>query len=148
MDSRGVDAGLLQSKYRLTKQRAAVLRALEDGEHLSAEAIHERVEQRLPGVSLGTVYRTLDILRQIGLVQTFSHNGTAARYEAVIEKHHHLVCSQCHELRNVTIPSVAETADRIAREHGYERVEGFFVIVGKCADCVRNGQAESEPREA
>ena len=116
MDSRGVDAGLLQSKYRLTKQRAAVLRALEDGDHLSAEEIHARVEQTLPGVSLGTVYRTLDILRQIGLVQTFSHNGSAARYEAVIEKHHHLVCSQCHELRNVVIPSVTETADRIARE--------------------------------
>ena len=68
-DTKGVDAGLLQSRYRLTKQRAAILRALEDGRHLSAETILERVRAQLPGVSLGTIYRTLDILRSIGLVQ-------------------------------------------------------------------------------
>ena len=71
-DTKGVDAGLLQSRYRLTKQRAAILRALGDGQHLSAETILERVRTELPGVSLGTIYRTLDILRGIGLVQLFS----------------------------------------------------------------------------
>ena len=74
-DTKGVDAGLLQSRYRLTKQRAAILRALEDGRHLSAEEILERVRAQLPGVSLGTIYRTLDILRSIGLVQIFAHAG-------------------------------------------------------------------------
>ncbi len=77
-DTKGVDAGLLQSRYRLTKQRAAVLRALEDGRHLNAETILDRVRAQLPGVSLGTIYRTLDILRSIGLVQIFSHAGGAA----------------------------------------------------------------------
>ncbi len=75
MDLKAVDAGLLQSRYRLTKQRAAVLRALGDGRHLTAETILERVRTELPGVSLGTIYRTLDILRGIGLVQVFSFGG-------------------------------------------------------------------------
>ena len=76
------DVGLLQSRYRLTKQRAAVLRALGDGGHLSAETILKKVRAELPAVSLGTIYRTLDILREIGLVQAFTHGTDAARYEA------------------------------------------------------------------
>jgi len=77
MEAKTVDAGLLQSRYRLTKQRAAVLRALGDGKHLSAETILERVRAEMPAVSLGTIYRTLDILREIGLVQIFSFAGSA-----------------------------------------------------------------------
>ena len=109
MDAKGVDAGLLQTRYRLTKQRAAILRALEDGSHLSAETIHERVRAELPGVSLGTIYRTLDILRGIGLVQMFSHGGSAARYEAALDKHHHLVCEKCGTILNVQAPEVQST---------------------------------------
>ena len=73
------------------------------GSHLSAETILERVRAQLPGVSLGTIYRTLDILRGIGLVQIFSHAGGAAKYEAALEKHHHLVCTHCGEVVNVNV---------------------------------------------
>ena len=55
VDLKTVDAGRLQSRYRLTKQRAAVLRALDTGEHLSAESILKRVQAEMPGVSLGTI---------------------------------------------------------------------------------------------
>jgi Fur family peroxide stress response transcriptional regulator len=99
-----VDHGLLQSRYRLTKQRAAVLRVLGDGTHLSAETILERVRSDMPGVSLGTIYRTLDILREIGLVQMFSYGGIAARYEATLEKHHHILCSGCGSLASAATP--------------------------------------------
>ena len=108
MEAKTVDAGLLQSRYRLTKQRAAVLRALGDGKHLSAETILERVRAEMPAVSLGTIYRTLDILREIGLVQIFSFAGSAARYEAALEKHHHILCSSCKELINVRADGLSE----------------------------------------
>ena len=111
MNSNGVDAGLLRSRYRLTKQRAAVLNALDDGAHLTAETLLERVRTQLPGVSLGTIYRTVDILREIGLVQIFTHNGMAARYEASLRKHHHLVCDVCHEITNVNVPSLGSVAN-------------------------------------
>ena len=110
MDLKTVDAGLLQTRYRLTKQRAAVLRALDDGGHLSAETILERVRSEQPGVSLGTIYRTLDILREIGLVQVFSFGGSAARYEATLEKHHHLLCTDCRRVENVRPDGVARIA--------------------------------------
>ena len=140
-DGKGVDAGLLQTRYRLTKQRAGILRALEDGAHLTAEAIHERVRAELPAVSLGTIYRTLDILRAIGLVQTFAHGG-AARYEAALDKHHHLVCVGCAEILNVPAPEVGAVASSIARDHRYSGIDALLVVSGRCARCsglARNG---------
>ncbi len=137
MDGKAVDAGLLQSRYRLTKQRAAVLRALGDGHHLSAEAILDRVRTDQPGVSLGTIYRTLDILREIGLVQIFTHHGAAARYEASLDKHHHLVCTICGRIANVAAPALAEVAADIAEREGFTDVEGALTIVGRCPTCTR-----------
>lgn len=134
-DTKGVDAGLLQSRYRLTKQRAAILRALEDGRHLSAEQILERVRAELPGVSLGTIYRTLDILRGIGLVQIFSHAGAAAKYEAALEKHHHLVCTQCDDVINVNVTEALPLSQALAHDHGFNDVDCALVVTGRCARC-------------
>jgi Fe2+ or Zn2+ uptake regulation protein len=135
MDLKTVDAGLLQSRYRLTKQRAAVLRALDDGGHLSAETILERVRAERPGVSLGTIYRTLEILREIGLVQVFSHGGSAARYEATLEKHHHLLCLHCRRIENVQPEGVARIAEEVAARSGYVDIDYALTIVGRCAEC-------------
>ncbi|MBD5634158.1 MAG: transcriptional repressor [Candidatus Eremiobacteraeota bacterium] len=140
---KAVDHGLLQSRYRLTKQRAAVLRALSDGTHLSAETILERVRRDMPGVSLGTIYRTLDILREIGLVQIFSYGGIAARYEATLEKHHHMLCSVCRSLVNVRAESLADIAHAIAADEGYTEIDFALTIVGPCADCAQQSQASA-----
>lgn len=137
MDIRGVDAGLLQTKYRLTKQRAAILRALDGSAHLSAETILDRVRAELPGVSLGTIYRTLDILRELGLVQVFSHAGSAARFEAVLEKHHHLLCTHCGELVNVEAPGLSDVARTIANGHDFGEVDCALTITGRCPGCRR-----------
>ena len=141
LDVKTVDAGLLQSRYRLTKQRAAVLRALGDGTHLSAETILERVRADMPGVSLGTIYRTLDILREIGLVQVFSFGGIAARYEATLEKHHHMLCTVCRSLVNVRVDSLAGIAQAIAREEGYTEIDYAMTIVGRCSGCTKRAAA-------
>ena len=135
METKTVDAGLLQSRYRLTKQRAAVLRALGDGTHLSAETILERVRAEMPAVSLGTIYRTLDILHEIGLVQIFSVGGGAARYEAALEKHHHLLCSTCKELINVQADGIAEIARDVARREHYSDIDFALTVVGRCSAC-------------
>jgi Fe2+ or Zn2+ uptake regulation protein len=137
MDLQTVDTGLLQSRYRLTKQRAAVLRALNDGSHLTAESIHERVRLALPSVSLGTVYRTLDILRQLGLVQMFNHSGNAALYEATLDKHHHLLCTRCHTLTNVHADGIAQIAQGIANQAGYADTEFALTVFGRCPNCRR-----------
>jgi Fe2+ or Zn2+ uptake regulation protein len=139
-DTKGVDAGLLQSRYRLTKQRAAILRALEDGRHLNADTILDRVRAQLPGVSLGTIYRTLDILRGIGLVQVFSHAGAAAKYEATLEKHHHLVCTECGDVTNVHLAEALPLSQNIAHEHGFDAVDCALVVTGRCPRCANGAK--------
>jgi Fe2+ or Zn2+ uptake regulation protein len=141
VDVKTVDAGLLQSRYRLTKQRSAVLRALGDGTHLSAETILERVRAEMPGVSLGTIYRTLDILREIGLVQIFSFTGSAARYEASLDKHHHLMCHECRELVNVRADEISQIASEIATREGYTGIDFALTIVGRCSTCEKRDAA-------
>jgi Fe2+ or Zn2+ uptake regulation protein len=135
VDAKGVDAGLLQTKYRLTKQRAAILRALDGSAHLSAETILERVRADLPGVSLGTIYRTLDILRELGLVQVFSHAGSAARFEAVLEKHHHLLCTKCGQLINISAPGLSDLASAIGLGKGFSEIDCTLTVTGFCPSC-------------
>lgn len=135
MDARPAEVGLLQSRYRLTKQRAAVLRALGTGSHLSAETILERVRDEMPSVSLGTIYRTLDILREIGLVQAFSFAGSAARYEATLAKHHHLLCTTCRELTDVEASEIGDLARAIASRAGFSDVDLALTITGRCPGC-------------
>jgi Fe2+ or Zn2+ uptake regulation protein len=147
MDSNGVDAGLLRSRYRLTKQRAAVLNALDDGAHLTAEALLERVRTQLPGVSLGTIYRTVDILREIGLVQIFTHNGMAARYEASLSKHHHLVCRLCDDITNVNVPALDALVGTLAGQYHYADVDASLTVTGRCPNCAHASQIK-ERRES
>lgn len=135
MHSKAADAGILPSGYRVTKQRAAVLRALGGGQHLSAETILERVRCEIPGVSLGTIYRTLDILREIGIVQIFSCGGSAARYEATRDKHFHLLCSGCQGLTDVRRDEIRHLARAIASDAGFSDIDVALTITGRCVDC-------------
>jgi Fe2+ or Zn2+ uptake regulation protein len=91
---------------------------------------------------LGTIYRTLDILRSIGLVQVFSHAGGAAKYEATLEKHHHLVCTNCGEVVNVAVNEALPLAQALAQDHGFDGVDCALVVTGRCPRCARpNGVA-------
>ena len=137
MNSTTVETESFPSRYRVTKQRAAVLRALGTGRHLSAETILERVRDEIPGVSLGTIYRTLDILRENGLVQVFAFGGGAARYEAAHGNHHHLLCSSCRELTDVARDDIGRLAHAIATDAGFSEVDVALTITGRCVNCTR-----------
>lgn len=145
MDVKTVDAGLLQTRYRLTRQRSGVLHALGDGSHLTAEAILERVRTGQPQVSLGTVYRTLEILRGLGLVQIFTPSGSASLYEAALDKHHHLVCTGCREVRNVTIPGLAPLASEAGGKLGFDDLDYALTITGRCPACSEAEEAQTPP---
>lgn len=148
MGSNGVDANLVRSRYRLTKQRSAILRALADGAHLTAETLLERVRVELPAVSLGTIYRTVDILHEIGLVQIFVHNGMAARYEAALDRHHHLVCDVCHDITNVNVPALEPLAEALAARYRYAGVNAALTLSGRCRNCSPIVPANGRPDAA
>src|SRR5260370_38140177 len=91
---------LRQLGCRLTPQRYMILSVIQEAEeHLSIDQITERVQKRNPYVSLSTIYRTLELLRKLGLVRENHLPGEQPHYEAAEGKaHHHLVCRNCRAI--------------------------------------------------
>lgn len=119
----------------VTPQRLAIYRALlEADDHPSPEAIYERVRPTMPSLSLATIYKTLDALARLGLVNELPSTGNSRRYDGNIERHHHLVCERC----NRVVDHVDPALDRIRLPR---RLPGFtprhlsISIHGLCAAC-------------
>ena len=93
-------AALLEKGYRLTTARQVILQVLVDsGGHVSADSLVELVRQAAPGIGRMTVYRTLDLLCELGLIRPI-YQGTGAAHYILLEdgRHHHLVCSGCGQV--------------------------------------------------
>src|SRR5262245_14543887 len=100
----------------LTPQRLAVYQMLASTEaHPSAEEVYRAIKPGMPSLSLGTVYRTLELLESHGIVSRIYTNGDQARFDANLEPHHHLVCVACQKvidyddasLHHLPVPTVA-----------------------------------------
>ena len=122
---------------RMTKPRLAVLGVLvEDGRHLSAEEVVSAVAERDPAVHRATVYRTLDALADLGVVQHvhLSHGATA--YHLVRDSSHlHLQCTRCRSIQDVPLDALAAVAGSIASRYGFEVDVGHVALSGTCAGC-------------
>ena len=124
--------------YKLTPQRRAVLRTIAlTRSHLSPADIYDRVKQQHPGIGLVTVYRTLEILAELGVICEM-HTGTSSRSYLMRRPgghHHHLVCSDCGVVVDFTDCDLGELEDRLSQETGF-RMEGHLLqLVGRCPGC-------------
>src|SRR5690349_22785607 len=90
--TRGLAERLRRVGQRVTPQRQVILAALRPGEHLSADDVYARVEPLLPAVNRSTVYRTLELYRDLGLVSETDLGGEARQFELIYAPHHHLIC--------------------------------------------------------
>lgn len=95
ISTRGLAERLRRVGQRVTPQRLVILGALRPGEHLAADEVFSRVEPLLPGVNRSTVYRTLELFRDLGLVSMTDLGGGARQFELIDDLHHHLICHRC-----------------------------------------------------
>lgn len=96
-----------ESGTPLTIQRRAILAALLGrSDHPTADQIHAAIVKTLPGVSRGTVYRSLDAMVARGLIRRVCHPGSSARYDAKTHRHHHLVCDGCGSMVDLEDPAL------------------------------------------
>jgi len=122
---------------RVTFQRLEIFKALtRRKDHPSAEDIYEAVKPGLPMISFDTVYRTLDLFAQCGLVRKVHHAGHKNRYDPDVSSHHHLVCTRCKRIEDFKW----EEADALSlpkKVRKWGRVEGKTVEVwGLCRKCL------------
>jgi Fur family peroxide stress response transcriptional regulator len=129
--------------YRQTAQRAVILEVVKlSDEHLTAGEVFERVRQRDPRVAYGTVYRSLHLLVQHGLIQELTFADQASRYDGRTDRHDHVHCMSCGLLLDVEVP-MALTAKHIAEERsGFTITSHHTVFAGTCPEC---GRAKLSP---
>ena len=119
---------------RLTSQRRLVLEALEASvTHLDAEALHDRVKSRHPDISLATIYRTLNVLKEMGLVEEHSLGEGHSHYEAARSSpHYHFVCIRCGKVIEFDTPSVDHAAAQFSEREGVQVTDAHLRLSGYC----------------
>jgi len=121
---------------RSTEQRELIRQILQHAdEHLDADKIYEQARQRSPSISLSTVYRNLQLFKEMGLVEEHQF-GSRRYYEtAPRAKHHHLVCLGCGRVFEFKCPSTERLKSRIGKEEGFRVTEAEVRLAGYCPEC-------------
>ena len=121
---------------RLTPQREAVLQVIREREdHPTASDIFEAAKRRLPSLSYATVYNSLKYLREAGLVREISFGDCASRYDGVIDRHDHAICSVCGKLVDFDLPEAGELMRAAARKSHFKAESVHLTLTGICPDC-------------
>lgn len=125
---------------RMTPQRQAIVGEIMRAEgHISPQSIARRVKQRMPGVNASTVYRTLDLLEELGMVSHAHLEGGPEYHRAGEAEHIHLVCSNCGEDDELSIAEAERLRRLIQRHNGFVPDLAHFAIAGTCSGCASNG---------
>jgi Fe2+ or Zn2+ uptake regulation protein len=134
-------------RRRETRQRLLVYRAVAHTDsHPTAEWVYERVRRAMPRISLGTVYRNLQLLVASGRLKTWTR-GRTTRYDADVRPHDHFVCRSCGLLLDVERAPEAISSERRLRARGYRietRVLEFIGLCRKCRSSRRDGGEGSD----
>lgn len=133
---------ILQSKhFRVTEQRLQILRAISENsdKHLTNEEIHELVKQINPDVGLATVYRTTQLLSQLGIITTLTIGDGKERYELKKEReghtHHHLICTICGSVEEVEDDLLEDLEEKVEKELKFKVIDHQLKFLGVCAEC-------------
>lgn len=137
-------------KFRMTDQRRIILEELGKArEHPSASDIYEKVKRRLPRISLGTVYRNLEVLWSQGLIKRLEMGSGQRRFDAATEDHLHIRCILCERVDDVRLSTdagIGSVMKDAALTSGYE-VRGFSVdLYGICPECSSRNEKKDSGR--
>jgi Fur family ferric uptake transcriptional regulator len=132
---------LRQRGYRVTPQRALILRALRHANgHITAGEIARQVQEHFPTVDLSTVYRTLALLKELRLVTETDLGAGDARYEWAPEQpHHHLICTACGAIQVLEHGALATLQRTLDEQYGFDADLDHFAIFGRCRACRAGG---------
>lgn len=131
------------SGYRLTPQRELILQAVERLGHATPDEVLAEVHAQSAAVNVSTVYRTLEVLEELGLVRHAHLSDRAPTYHSVSEhEHFHVVCRNCQRIISVDPDALADVVRRLRDDHAFVVDIGHLTVFGRCVDC---GEAEHVP---
>ena len=120
----------------MTPQRRVILEELRKvTSHPTADEIYELVRRRLPHISLGTVYRNLEILSQCGMIQKLEPGGTQKHFDGMAENHYHFRCLGCGRIEDISIDPLCELEESVPDLDKYEIIGHRLELIGYCPGC-------------
>lgn len=134
--SSGWQALLRSQGYRLTPQRELVLAAVETLGHATPDEVFAEVRRHSDSINLSTVYRTLELLDELGLIRHAHLSDRAPTYHSARgHEHAHLVCRHCQQSFAVGRDEVEQTLAPLVASRGFVPDYGHLTVFGACADC-------------
>lgn len=138
IETRWLGQKLSRSGYKLTPQRLMVLKCVEEADsHISAEEIHAQVSLRYPQMNFSTVYRTLELVKKLGLVTEIDLGDGRARYQCMGKGryHHHLVCEKCGEIIDMEESILSPLWATLQQKYDFKVNMKHLAFFGLCPKC-------------
>ncbi len=135
LDNKKVTELLRKKGFKVTPQRLAIYNALcNTKSHPNAEMIFNKLQPYYPTMSLATIYKTVDILHEIGLINILNVGEDAFRYDAKIEPHAHICCTECGRIDDVTV-NLDNCIEKTSEQTSYDINRYQLYLYGICAEC-------------
>ncbi|MBN3526698.1 transcriptional repressor [Paenibacillus apiarius] len=139
-----INQQLINKNYKLTSQREAVVRVLleHESDHLSAEEVFMLVKDKYPEIGLATVYRSLELLSELHIVEKMNFGDGVVRFDLRGDDHehmhHHMICSECGAVEEIQDDWLLELEERIEREFGFKVTDHRLDFIGRYHTCKNN----------
>ena len=135
-----------EKNLRITRQRKVILEELRRVDnHPGADEIYEIVRRRMPRISLGTVYRNLEILAELGEIQKLELSGAIMRFDGNPSKHYHIRCIGCNRVDDAPIAPMTQLENELYGTTVFEIIGHNLEFVGLCPDCARKHRFPTDP---
>jgi len=137
---------LRKKKIKVTPQRMAVYSILKNTKHHpNVEMIYQTLKPNYPAMSLATVYKTVDVLKRVGLIQELNVGEGGLRYDATTSPHSHIYCEKCGRVEDINEMSLEkfqdqEIKDRIKKETGFKVFSVQVYFYGECPECMSQNE--------
>jgi len=129
----------LNKRLRMTKQRRVMLEEIKKSKsHPTADNIYNLVKKKIPGISMGTVYRNLDILSQEGKVRKLELAHSRRRYDGNTEDHYHVICTGCGRVDDLITIKIDDIEKLLGVRSHYHITGHRLKFFGLCPDCKKN----------
>lgn len=139
MTMTGSSLELLRSRgIKATPQRQAILECVRAADHPRADDIYALVSERFPGISLATVYNTLNTLVEHGLITQFTGEAGVSRFEWDTKPHYHVVCERCGSIEDFPQAELQGLEETVASQTGFKIKGHRMEFVGICQQCQGN----------
>lgn len=126
----------MSKNKRMTKQRKAILNILKNTDvHPTADWIYDQVKEEIPNISLGTVYRNLNVLEEMGEIMVLDYGSSYSRYDGNPENHYHFKCENCGQVFDIDHNVIEDLNKRVNENTAFKVNTHRLEFYGLCPEC-------------